>query len=79
LLFTVTSINGFYPLPTLSKSGLKLVCNVNIVYRNLKFEKSQDYVQKPQRSCTLRNSASGGGGGGGVGCSKEKKKKEILP
>jgi hypothetical protein len=35
LLFTVASINGFYsptlPLP-LSNNGLKLVCNVNIVY-----------------------------------------------
>jgi hypothetical protein len=33
----------------LSKSGLKLVCNVNIVYRNLKPENSQDYAQEPQK------------------------------
>jgi hypothetical protein len=43
----------------LSKSGLKLVCNVKIVYRNLKSENSQDYGQKPQRNCTSMNSASG--------------------
>jgi hypothetical protein len=28
---TITSTNGFYTPPTLSKSGLKLVCNVNTV------------------------------------------------
>ncbi len=33
----------FIPSPTpLSKSGLKLVCNVNIVYENLKSENSPD-------------------------------------
>jgi hypothetical protein len=32
------------------KSGLKLICNVNIVYGYLKSEKSQDYAQKPQRN-----------------------------
>jgi hypothetical protein len=42
MLFTVTS-NRFYPTPLLSKSGLKLVCNVNIVYGNLKSENFQDY------------------------------------
>ncbi len=47
------------PTPFLSKSGFKLVCNVNIVYGNLKSENSQDYAQKPQRNCTLWNSASG--------------------
>jgi hypothetical protein len=31
LAFTVTSTIGFYSPPPLSKSGLKLVCNVNIV------------------------------------------------
>jgi hypothetical protein len=36
--------------PPPRKSGLKLVCNVNIIYRNLKSENSQDYAQKPQRS-----------------------------
>jgi hypothetical protein len=44
--------------PPLSKGCLKLVCNV-IVYGNLKSENSQDYAQKPQRNCTLMNSASG--------------------
>ncbi len=38
---------------------LKLFCNVNIVYGNLKSENSQDYAQKPQRNCTFMNSASG--------------------
>jgi hypothetical protein len=42
-----------------SRSGLKLVCNVNIVYGNLKSESSQDNAQKPQRNCTFMNSASG--------------------
>ncbi len=28
----------------LSKSGLKLVCNVNVVSGNFKFDNSQDYV-----------------------------------
>ncbi len=49
LLFTVTSTSGFYsPLglpPPLRR--LKLVCNVNIVYKNLKSENSQNYAQKP--------------------------------
>ena len=38
---------------------LKLVCNVNIVYGNLKSENSQD-AQKPQRNCapTFMYSAS---------------------
>jgi hypothetical protein len=40
--FTVTSTKRFY---SLSKSGFKLVCNVNIVYGNLKSENSQDYAQ----------------------------------
>jgi hypothetical protein len=51
--------DGFYPPPPMSKNGLKLVCNVNIVYGNIKSEKSQDYAQKPQQSCTFMNSASG--------------------
>jgi hypothetical protein len=40
LLLTVSSTNGFYLLPPTfpSKSGLKLVCNVKIVYGNLKSE-----------------------------------------
>ncbi len=37
LLFSVTAANGFYPPPhSLSKSDLKLACNVNKVYQNLK-------------------------------------------
>jgi hypothetical protein len=45
----VTSSNGFYSPAPLIKSGLKLVCNVNIVYGNLKSEISQDFAHKPQR------------------------------
>jgi hypothetical protein len=58
LLFTITSTNGFYSPSPLSKSGMKLVCNKNIVYGNLKYENSQDYDQKSQRNCTFMNSAS---------------------
>jgi hypothetical protein len=46
----------FYPPP--SKSGLKLVCNVNIVFGNLKSKNSQDYAQKPQRNSMFMNSPS---------------------
>ncbi len=47
------------PPPTpFSQSGLKLVCNVNIVYGNLKFGNSQDYAPKSQRNCTYVNSAA---------------------
>ncbi len=46
------------PPLSLSNSGLKLICNVNIVYGNIKCENSQDYSQKPQRNCTFMNSAS---------------------
>jgi hypothetical protein len=35
-----------------------MVCNVNIVYENLKSEISQDYAQEPQRNFTFMNSAS---------------------
>jgi hypothetical protein len=41
---------------------LKMACNVNIVYGNLKSENSQDYAKKPQRNCTFMNSASGNKG-----------------
>ncbi len=47
------------PHPTLSRSGLKLVCNVNIVYGNLKSENYQDYAQKSHRNSTFMNSTSG--------------------
>ncbi len=47
------------PPPPMRKSGLKLVCNVIIVYGNPKSENSQDYAQKPQRKCTFTNSPSG--------------------
>jgi hypothetical protein len=36
------------PPPT--KNGLKLVCNINIAYGNLKSKNSQGYAQKPQRN-----------------------------
>jgi hypothetical protein len=38
-----TSTDGLTPPPPLSKIGLKLVCNVNIVYGNNKSENSQGY------------------------------------
>jgi hypothetical protein len=57
-VFTVTSTNGYYSAPP-SKSNLKLVCNINIVYGSLKFENSQDYAQKPRRKCMFMNSVSG--------------------
>ncbi len=40
-------------------SCLKLTCNVNIIYGNLKSENSQDYAQKPHQNCTFMNSTSG--------------------
>ncbi len=49
-------LTDFTPHP-LSKSDLKLVYNVNIVYGNLKSENSLAYAQKPQRNCTFMNSA----------------------
>ncbi len=58
-LITVASTIGPPPPLPHSKSGLKLVCNVNIVYGNLQSEDSQNYAQKPQRNCTFMNSASG--------------------
>ncbi len=67
--FTVTSTSGFYPLPPLNQCGLKMVCNVNIVYGILKSESSQEYAQKPQRNCMFMNSASE---------EREKKKKIVL-
>jgi hypothetical protein len=48
---------GFSPALHL-QCGLKLVCNVNIVYGNLNTENCQDYAQKPQQNCTSMNSAS---------------------
>ncbi len=38
-----------FKLQTSFKPLLQLVCNVNIVYGNLKSENSQDYAQKPQQ------------------------------
>ncbi len=51
----------FTPLaqPPLRKSGLKLFCNVNIAYGNLRSENFQGYTQKPQQNCKFKNSASG--------------------
>ncbi len=43
--------------PSLSKSGLKLVCKH--CNGNLKSKNSQDYAQKPQQNCTFMNSVSG--------------------
>ncbi len=59
--FLPCSSNGLYsppPPPPQSKCSLKLVCNVNIVYGNLKSANSQDYTEKPRRKCTFMNSAS---------------------
>jgi hypothetical protein len=61
LPFTDTSTICFSPPPPprRQKRGLKLVCNVNSVCEDhIKPENSQDYAQKPQRNCTLLNSAS---------------------
>ncbi len=41
------------------ETGLKLVCNVNIVYSDLNSDNSKDYAQKPQQNCTFMNSAFG--------------------
>ncbi len=38
-----------------SKTGWKLVCYANIVYRNLKSEISQEYAQKSLRNCPFIN------------------------
>jgi hypothetical protein len=35
-----------------------IVCNINIVFRNLNYENSQNYAQKSHRNCTFMNSAS---------------------
>ncbi len=55
------SLKSFPPCYSQSPllTGFETVCNVNIVYVNLKSENSQDYAQKPQRNCTFMNSASG--------------------
>jgi len=52
-------LKDFTPPSPLSKSGLILVCNANIVNRNIKSGNSQDYAQKPQRNCTFMNLCSG--------------------
>ncbi len=52
------------PPPRLSRSGSKLVCNVNILNGNLRSENSHDYAQKPQRNFKFMNSASLLRGGG---------------
>ncbi len=59
-----TLLTGFTLTPFEKKwFELKLVCNVNIVYGNLKSENSQDYAQKPQQNFMFMNSASGRRGG----------------
>jgi hypothetical protein len=40
------------PPPPPGKSGLRLICNDNIVYGNLKSENSHGYAHEPQRNCT---------------------------
>ncbi len=55
LLSQLNYTNGPPPPPPFP--GAKVI-NVNIVYRNLKSENSQDYAQKPQRNCMFMNSAS---------------------
>jgi hypothetical protein len=57
-IFTVVCSYGFYSPQPYSKSGLKLVCNVNFVYGKLKFENFQDYAQKPHRNFSFINSTS---------------------
>jgi hypothetical protein len=39
----------FTPPPFLSKSGLKLVCNVNVVFRNLKLRTLKVMTRKPNK------------------------------
>ncbi len=50
-------LTDFTPTSPLSKSGLKRVSNINIVYGNLISEDFLDYAQK--RNCLFMNSASG--------------------
>jgi hypothetical protein len=57
-LLAIHSHLGFCSSLPLSQTGLKLACNVNIIYVNLKSEKSQDYTQKHKRNCTFMNSTS---------------------
>jgi hypothetical protein len=47
-----------FTLPRLAISGLKLVCNVNIIHGILNSDNSQNYAQKPQGNCTFMNAAS---------------------
>jgi hypothetical protein len=47
------------PPPPMSKIGLKLVCNVNIVQGNLKSENSKDYSQNLNEIVHSVKSASG--------------------
>jgi hypothetical protein len=70
---TVTSTYGFYspPPPPLEKNGLKLVCNVNIVYRKINSENYQDYAQKLQMKLYVHEfgfwlEGRRGEGGGGM-------------
>ncbi len=57
LLFTVTSTNGFTPLPPFEQT-LKLVCNIPYIIQ-APLENPQHQAQTPQRNCTFTNSASG--------------------
>ncbi len=43
----------------LEQFGLKMACDVKIVYQDLNSENSQDHAQKLNTNCTFMNSASG--------------------
>ncbi len=57
LIFTVTSTMGFYSLLPLSKSGLQLVCNGNIVYKilNIKPRNLNEIVNFRSLRCIVKN------------------------
>ncbi len=59
-IFLLAHSHIYYDFTSLpfEQSGSKLVCNVNILYGNLKSENCQDNAQKSQRNCTFMNSAS---------------------
>ncbi len=46
-MYSQSPLQTDFTPPPPSKSGLKLVCNVIIVYGNLQSENSQDCTQKP--------------------------------
>jgi hypothetical protein len=60
VLFTATSTKEFYSPLSLEQKWFEsgLLCNVNIVNRNLKSENYQGYAQKSQQYCMFMSSAS---------------------